>query len=82
MRTTLTLDDDVAAMLSRARKQRQAGLKETVNSALRQGLPRLLEAPAARKKFATSPVIQGRCLLPNLDNIAEVLETIEGPWYK
>lgn len=82
MRTTLTLDDDVAAMLKRARKQRQAGLKETVNSALREGLPRLSAPPAKTAPFRTKPIKVGRCLLPNLDCTAEVLATVEGEWYK
>ncbi len=33
MRTTLTLDDDVALLLTRLRKSRNAGLKELVNEA-------------------------------------------------
>jgi len=82
MRTTLTLDDDVAAMLKRVRRERKAGLKQTVNAALREGLPRMLESPANRPRFETPTLNLGQCLLPNLDNIAEVLETIEGVWYK
>ena len=38
MRTTLTLDDDVAAILERLRKSRDATLKNLVNEALRRGL--------------------------------------------
>jgi ribbon-helix-helix CopG family protein len=38
MRTTLTLDDDVAAILERLRKSRDASLKDLVNEALRRGL--------------------------------------------
>ena len=38
MRTTLTLDNDVAAVLERLRKSRNASLKELVNEALRRGL--------------------------------------------
>jgi hypothetical protein len=38
MRTTLTLDDDVAAVLERLRKSRDANLKDLVNEALRRGL--------------------------------------------
>jgi hypothetical protein len=82
MRTTLTLDDDVAAMLKRVRRERKAGLKQAVNAALREGLPRMIESPANRPKFETPVLNLGQCLLPNLDNIAEVLETIEGVWYK
>lgn len=38
MRTTLTLDPDVAAMLKKEMRQQKATLKETINKALRAGL--------------------------------------------
>lgn len=38
MRTTLTLDDDVAAMLEQVRKKQKISLKAAINTALRQGL--------------------------------------------
>ena len=38
MKTTLTLDDDVAAALERVRRTRNANLKDVVNDALRRGL--------------------------------------------
>ena len=38
MRTTLTLDDDVAAMLRKATKQGKTSFKQVVNEALRRGL--------------------------------------------
>jgi len=38
MRTTLTLEDDVAALLLRLRERRKASLKTVVNEALREGL--------------------------------------------
>ena len=41
MRTTLTLDDDVAAALERLRRARDASLKDVVNEVLRRGLSEL-----------------------------------------
>lgn len=38
MRTTLTLDDDVAAALGRRRAERGTGLRREVNELLRAGL--------------------------------------------
>jgi plasmid stability protein len=38
MRTTLTLDDDVAAALARRRVERGTGLRQEVNELLRAGL--------------------------------------------
>jgi hypothetical protein len=77
MRTTLTLDDDVAALLKRVLAGRKDGLKAVVNEALRQGLRRL-GAPLERKaNYQTPSVDTGRCLLPNVDRIAGVLAVTE-----
>jgi len=38
MKTTLTLDDDVAALLEEVQANRKASLKEVVNTGLRSGL--------------------------------------------
>ena len=78
MRTTLTLDDDVAVLLARARKARKAAQKTIVNEGLRHGLKQLLAPPQRRKRFATQPVELGHCLAGNLDDVAEVLAVAEG----
>ena len=78
MRTTLTIDDDVAAELERLRQARKASLKEIVNEVLRQGLEQMTTPPKKRKPFRTRPMDLGRCLIDNLDNIAEVLAIAEG----
>ena len=78
MRTTLSLDSDVAALLKRAQKVRKASLKTVVNDAMRQGLKEILGSPARPKKsFRTKAVSQGRCLVGSLDDVAEVLATTE-----
>lgn len=82
MRTTLTLDDDVAAALERARKQKDASLKEVVNEALRKGLPELARPSRGRKRFRTRPLSLGKCLVPGLDNVARVLAIAEGETFK
>jgi hypothetical protein len=82
MRTTLTLDDDVAALLERVRKARKTGLKETVNDALRQGLRQMAAPPPKRKPYVTPSTDLGPSLIGSLDNIEEALEIAEGPWRK
>ncbi len=82
MRTTLTLDDDIAAMLERVRKARHLGLKEAVNEALRRGLAAMAAPDAPRKPFRTRTVSLGKCLVPSLDNIEEVLSFAEGDDHK
>jgi predicted transcriptional regulator len=82
MRTTLTLDDDVAAALERLRKTRRASFRAIVNEALREGLRSLTAPPNRRARFRTRTVDLGRCLLGNVDNVAEVLAVAEGDSYK
>jgi hypothetical protein len=76
MRTTLTLDDDVAIMLEQLRKARETTFKQVVNDALREGLVRL-SSPAESPAFRTQPVDLGNCYFPNLDNVWEVLDEVE-----
>ena len=81
MRTTLTLDNDVALLLKRLAQERQVPFRTLVNLALRAGL-RQLEAPAPAPPFRTEPVALGRCLVGNLDDIAEVLALVEGDAFR
>ena len=78
MRTTLTLDDDVAALLKRVLAGRKDGLKAVVNEALRQGLRRLGASPERKVRYQTPSVDTGHCLLPNIDHVADVLAVTEG----
>lgn len=78
MRTTLTLEDDVAREIERLRKERDLGLKEIVNAALRRGLAAMEAPPAAHERFRTRTVSLGRRLLGNLDDVAGVLAAAEG----
>jgi len=78
MRTTLTLDDDVAALLRQVQEQRKVSLKEVVNCALRDGLVRMNEPTEPRKRFHTPTIVHGPRTIENIDNIAEVLSIVEG----
>jgi hypothetical protein len=64
-------------MLLQVRKARNVSLKTVVNEALREGLV-AMNRPAKRRRFQTKAVDLGRCYLPSLDNIAEVLAVVEG----
>jgi hypothetical protein len=81
MRTTLTIDDDVAARLERLLRQRDASLKDVVNDALRRGLDSIEAPPKPRKPFRTKTYDMGEQLIP-LDNIAEAISLIEGDDHK
>ena len=82
MRTTLTIDDDVAVLLERVRKSRKTGLKSIVNDALRQGLKEMTKPHKAKRPYRTQSVSLGRCLVGNIDNVAEVLAVSEGEGFK
>ena len=82
MRTTLTLDDDVAVALERLRRARDASLKDIVNDALRRGLRDLTTRPKQREPFQTQSVALGRLRLPSIDNISESLAVAEGEPFK
>ena len=82
MRTTLTLDDDVAAELERLRRARDASLKDIVNDALRKGLRDLTVRPKQREPSQTQVVDLGRMRLPSIDNISESLAVAEGETFK
>ena len=81
MRTTLTLDDDVAVQIERLRKERDLNLKDVVNEALRRGLRDLQKPPAERKPFRTKTYNMGRPLI-DIDNVAEAIAFVEGDDFK
>jgi hypothetical protein len=78
MRTTLTIDDDVAALLEQLRNKRGIGLKDLINEALRRGLRELNVRPKPRTPFRTRSVDLGRARIASIDNIGEVLAIAEG----
>ena len=78
VRTTLTLDDDVAAKLRTAARRSGRPFREVVNEALRRGL--LSTLPRHRAALRIKPRSLGG-LKPGvqLDNLGELLERLEGP---
>lgn len=82
MRTTLTLDDDVAVMVEQRRKATGDSLKDVVNDALREGLRQLVTPPRRRSPFRTQAVDLGRCLPGSIDNVAEALAVAEGDSFR
>jgi Arc/MetJ family transcription regulator len=73
MRTTLSLDDDVAAVVQRLREERHLGLSEAVNELIRAGLA----APARRKAFRQRSANLGLGI--DVSNVADALEHLDGP---
>lgn len=82
MRTTLTLDDDVAIQIEALRRERKTTLKGAVNAALRQGLRAMAETQPSRREVRTKAVSLGRCLLPTIDDVSEALAIAEGESFR
>ena len=82
MRTTLTLDDDVAATLERFRRSRRIGLKQLINEALRRGLKEMGRRREPREPARTKTVALGRLRVASIDNIGETIAIVEGESFK
>jgi hypothetical protein len=72
MRTTLTLDHDVAAKAQKAAARLNQPMKEIINRALRIGLEEVLRPPIS-KKYVTRPRPLGLRRGLSYDNIGELL---------
>ncbi len=83
MRTTLTIDEDVAIALERIRRRESLTFKGVVNEALRRGL-RLMDAEAERtqEQVYTLPTWDSGGMRIAIDNVAEALAWAEGEGHK
>ena len=77
MRTTLTVDDDVMALVRKEMRKTGEPLKQVVNRAIRVGLMPSKDRP--RKPFKVTPFNLG---LPHFTKVEELLEHLEGPDYR
>jgi len=80
VRTTLSLDDDVARLLEKESHRSGASFKEVVNRFLRLGL--MASHRPVRKPFVVAPRKLGLPSGLSYDNVEELLEAVEGPAYK
>lgn len=80
VRTTLTLDDDVAAGLRRTARVTGRPFRAVVNDALRVGL----DSRGARAvvRFQVAPSDLGLRAGIDLDSISELIEALEGPEHR
>jgi hypothetical protein len=82
MRTTLTLDEDVAAKLKAEARRTGRPFREIVNETLRRGLAS--RRVAGRREPFKAVVRDLGELRPglSLDNIGELIEQVEGPLHR
>jgi len=82
VRTTLTIDDDVMALLQKENRRAGEPMKQTVNRALRIGLTQAAK-PIPRKRFVVKPLDLGttpeQWAAWSGKSIHEILEDAEGP---
>jgi plasmid stability protein len=82
MRTTLTLDDDVAAAIELRRQKLRHSLKREVNELLRAGLTHIEQEQPKTPRFRVKSLDIGECLIDNFDDISAVLAIAEGEDYR
>jgi hypothetical protein len=79
VRTTLTLDDDIAAKLEAEARRTGLSFKETVNTILRIGIAsrrgRLPRAPFKVKPLQLEPLDSNL----DFDNVEALLDQVDGP---
>jgi Arc/MetJ family transcription regulator len=76
MRTTITLEDDVAAAVARLRREAARGISEVVNDLIRAGLRHREE----RQPFVQRTEDMGIRL--DITNVAEALDLLDGPSHR
>jgi len=76
MRTTLTLDPDVASRLRTEMRRRGAGLKDLVNDALRIGLG-MTDKPVRPRRFVVKPHAFGVRPGVDLDRVNQLADELE-----
>jgi hypothetical protein len=81
VRTTLTLDDDVAVLVQEEVRRSGDSFKGTVNNLLRKGLTASRD-PQPSKPFAVEPLFMGVNPGQNYDNIEALIEELEGPYHR
>jgi Ribbon-helix-helix protein, copG family len=80
MRTTLSLDEDVARLLDKESRRSGASFKEVVNRFLRLGL--MASKRPLQKPFVVVPRKLGLPPGLNYDNVELLLEELEGPAHR
>ena len=81
MRTTLTLDEDIAVKLKAESRKTGRPFRDTVNSCLRAGLSVRKQSAAARP-FRVKARDMGLRPGINIDKVGALLDELEGPEHR
>jgi len=80
MRTTLSLDADIASLLAKEVRRSGESFKQVVNRFLRLGLT--ASKQPAGKRFVVKPWNLRPPAGHGFDNVEELIESLEGPYHR
>lgn len=81
MRTTLSIDDDLAVLIEQEQRHSGASFKSTVNSLLLRGLnSRGNSVP--KKPFVVTPIAMNTGLGTRYQKVEDLIEALEGPMHR
>jgi hypothetical protein len=81
VRTTLTIDDDVARQIDQEVRRTGDSFKGTVNRLLRQGL-QARRKPEPKKRFQVTPFALNTGLGTRYEKVEDLIEAMEGPMHR
>jgi hypothetical protein len=81
VRTTLTIDDDIAVLVEQEVRRTGDSFKGTVNSLLRQGLV-ARRKPQSKKRFVVTPKAVNTGLGTRYRKVSDLLEALDGSMYR
>jgi hypothetical protein len=81
VRTTLSIDDDVAKLVKHEVRRTGDTFKGTVNRLLRQGLM-ASKNPQPRKRFVVTPFALNTGLGTRYEKVEDLIEAQEGPMHR
>ena len=81
MRTTLTIDDDIAKLVESEVRRSGDSFKGTVNRPLRLGLT-AARKPEPRKRFVVTPIALNSGLGTRYLKAADLIEVMDGPLHR
>lgn len=81
MRTTLTIDDDIAVLVEQEQRRTGDSLKGTVNRLLRRGL-NTRGSLAPKRPFVITPIAMNTGLGTRYPKVEDLIEAQEGPLHR
>lgn len=81
MRTTLTIDDDIAVLVKQEVRRTGDSFKGTVNRLLRQGL-NSHGNHKPKKPFVVTPIAMNTGLGTRYQKVEDLIEALEGPMHR